>query len=622
MRPGRGWYPTRGTLERAGAEGRRAVSAGFLGHRRALLLLAILACAGLLYPPRWTAAQPTSAAGRALVAASHPLAAEAGAEMLRRGGNAADAAVAVQFALNVVEPQFSGIGGGGFLLLYLARTGQVVVLDGRETAPAAATPDQFLGPDGKPLPFGVAHVQGIAVGVPGTLLNLATAVERYGSLALADTLQPALDLASQGFPVNRFLAADIASARAKLATWPASAAIFLPGGRPLREGDLLRQPDLATTLRLIQQYGPAVLYQGEVGQAIVAAQARRGGRMTMADLAAYAVQERTPVTGTYRGYAVAAVAPPSSGGVALLEMLGMLEPFGLLTSGPNSAAALHLLIEAMHLAYADRGRYLGDPDFVQVPVVGLLDPGYVAARRGLIDPDRASPSPMPGDPWAYQGGRPAALAASPGEDGLHTTHFTVVDGDGNIAAYTTTIEAGWGTGMVVPGYGFLLNNELTDFDFVPGGPNQVEPGKRPRSSMTPTLVFRDGQPVFTLGSPGGATIITTVLQVFLNVVEHGMDLPEAIAAPRIFSASYPSLAWEEGIDPAVLDALRARGHQPAASATVIGSVQAALRGPDGTWVGAADPRREGSVVYVDAPAPQARAGHEPGPSGQGLPGPR
>jgi gamma-glutamyltranspeptidase/glutathione hydrolase len=537
--------------------------------------------------------------GMGLVSASHPLAAEAGAQMLRRGGNAIDAAAATQFALNVVEPQFSGIGGGGFMMVYLAGGGQIIVLDGRETAPAASTPDQFLGPDGRPFPFAAAHVQGTAVGVPGTLLNVATALERFGTMSLAETLEPALDLAENGFPINAFLAADIRSSRGKLAAWPDTAALFLPGGRPLQPGELLRQPDLARTFRLIREGGPDVFYRGEIGQALVATHARRGGRMTMDDLASYQVKEREPIIGGYREYQVAAMPPPSSGGLTLLHMLQLLEPAGLRETGHNTAPTLHLMIEAMRLAYADRGRYMADADFVAVPVRGLLDPAYVESRRALIDPARANPAPEPGDPFAYESASaPPVPASATSEDGLHTTHFVVVDGEGNVVSHTSTIEAAWGTGMVVPGYGFLLNNELTDFDFVPGGPNQVEPGKRPRSSMSPTIVLRDGQPVMALGSPGGPTIITTVMQVLLNVLEHGMDLQAAIDAGRVFSSSYPRLAWEAQLEPGTVEALRALGHAPAAAPTRLGSMQAALRGPSGEWTGGADSRREGTVVYV------------------------
>jgi gamma-glutamyltranspeptidase / glutathione hydrolase len=566
------------------------------------LLLALAAALGILASPL----APARAHGRGpigdgtgLVSAAHPLAAEAGAEMLRRGGTAVDAAAATQFALNVVEPQSSGLGGGGFMLLYLAAADRVVALDGREAAPAAATADQFLGPDGRPLPFEQAHLRGTAVGVPGTLALVAHALERYGSMPLAETLGPALELAEQGFRVDRFLAADLERGRAKLAAWPASAAAFLPDGRAPREGDLLRQPDLAETFRLLQRDGPAAFYAGELAAAIVAAQARRGGRMTPADLAAYRVVERAPVLGSYRGYRIASMPPPSSGGLTLVQLLQLLEPFDLRAGGHNAPRTLHLMVEAMHLAYADRGRYMGDADFVAVPARGLLDPAYVDARRALIDPARANPAPGPGDPFAYE---PAAAvpapAGAPGEDGPHTTHVTIVDGAGNVVSFTTTIEAVWGSGLVVPGYGFLLNNELTDFDFAPGGANQVEPGKRPRSSMTPTIAFRAGQPAFALGSPGGAAIIATVLQVFLNVVEHGLGVQDAIDAGRIFSPSYPTVAWEASLEPTTLAALRALGHVPAVGPAALGAVQAAWRGPGGAWVGGADARRAGTVVYV------------------------
>jgi gamma-glutamyltranspeptidase/glutathione hydrolase len=538
-----------------------------------------------------------------IVAASHPLAAEAGAEMLRRGGNAIDAMAAVQFALNVVEPQFSGIGGGGFLMLYLPDVrSEPIVLDGREAAPAAATADQFLGPDGRPRAFAEAHQQGTAVGVPGTLRNVETALRRFGTLPLSETLQPAIDLAENGFAVNRFLAADIAASQAKLASWPASAAVFLPAGRPLAAGERLRQADLARTLRLIGDEGSDVLYHGEVGQALIAAQAQRGGRMTLDDLAAYEVKERAPVSGAYRGYRVFSMPPPSSGGLTMLQILMLLEPFDLRQTGVNTPESLHLLLEATRLAYADRGRYLGDADLVPVPIHGLINPAYISQRRGLIDRTRANPSPAPGDPWAFEPDARPLVSSAISEDGPHTTHVTIVDAQGNLVAYTTTIEQAWGTGMLVPGYGFLLNNELTDFDFVPGGPNEVAPGKRPRSSMSPTMLFDDRGPYLALGSPGGATIITTVTEVLLNVLEHGLGLQEAIDAPRVASSSFPSFTWEAGVGPSTLEALRTFGHRPAAEPTSIGSVQAALRTPDGSWIGAADRRRAGTVVVVSPAA--------------------
>jgi gamma-glutamyltranspeptidase/glutathione hydrolase len=533
------------------------------------------------------------------VSASHPLGARAGAAILQHGGNAIDAAAAVQFALNVVEPQSSGLGGGSVLMLYLARGERTLILDGRETAPAASTSNQFLARDGNPAPFDEAHLQGTAVGVPGTLRCLAVALERFGTLPLSDTLAPAITLAEEGFPVNRVLAADLATGAEKLATWPSSAAVFLPNGRPMREGDRLRQPDLARTLRLVRDRGPSVFYEGEVGRALVAAQAQRGGRMTMADLAAYRVRERKPLMGGYRGFRIAA-APPPFAGPTLLHLLQLLEPLGLYASGRGTGPTLHLLLEAMRLAYADRTAYLADSDFAPVPVRGLLDPGYLADRRALIDPTHAGPNPSRGDPCLYE---PAARAGyshfQDGEEGPNTTHFVVVDTEGNIVTCSATIEWVWGTGMIVPEYGFLLNNELTDFDFTPGGPNQIAPAKRPGSSMVPTIVFRGNRPHLALGSPGGARIVASVLQVILNLIEHRMGLQEAIDAARVFSNAYPDFSWEAGIPAETLAALRALGHVPAEGPTRLGAVQAALRGPSDNWIGGADPRREGTVIYVE-----------------------
>lgn len=576
-----------------GRAGRRSLATIVAGTLLAFVALAVAATGG-------TGAPSARAAGYGLVSTSHPLAAEAGAEMLRRGGNAIDAAAAAQFALNVVEPQYSGIGGGGFLMLYEARTGRTLALDGRETAPAAATPDQFLDRAGRPLSFGQAHMSGQAVGVPGTIRLLETVLARHGRLSLAETLEPAVDLAEYGFPVNGFLAADIASGWGKLAARPASRAAFLPRGQAPRAGYWLRQPDLAGTFRLLQEQGSAAFYQGEIAGAIVAAVGANGGTMSRADLAGYRVQQRAPVWGDYRGYQIASMPPPSSGGLTLLQTFGLIDGYDLWQYGHNSAPGLHRLIEAMRLAYADRAVYMGDGDFAHVPVRGLLHPDYVAERRASIDPRHANRNPQPGNPYAYEPDAvPTLPPASIGNDGQHTSHLVVVDANGNVVSFTTTIEAAWGTGIVVPGYGFLLNNELTDFDFVPGGANQVEPGKRPRSSMTPTIVFQNGEPVFALGSPGGPTIISTVAQVLLNVLEHGMDVQSAINAPRIYAPEYPSVTWEAGVPPATLRGLRAYGHQPIGGASRLGSVQAALRDANGFWIGGADPRREGTVVYVE-----------------------
>jgi gamma-glutamyltranspeptidase/glutathione hydrolase len=565
--------------------------------------------------------EPVGAAppARGVVAASHPLAAAVGGDVLAAGGNAIDAAAAVQFALNVVEPPMSGIGGGAFIMLWLAEEGRVVVIDGRETAPAASTPDQFLDEAGRPQAHSVATGQGYAVGVPGTLRAFDQALTAYGTIGLADALEPAAALAEDGFPVGPDLARwlrDPATAD-KLKSWPASAEIYFPGtvcpaaGQPvvgtlaacvygdaLDEGDTFANPDLAATLRRIQSDGPAAFYDGPIGQAIVDTVAQRDGRMTRQDLADYAVVEREPITGAYGPYTVYSM-PPPGGGVVVQQILSLVEPFGLGGPGHNSAEALHATVEAMHLAYADRDRYVADPGFVDVPVEGLLSPTYVAERRALIDLNASNPQIEAGDPWAHQGSDgDTPPAPGPTAESGHTTHFVVVDAAGNVASVTTTIESLFGTGMTVPGHGFLLNNELTDFDFTPGGANQVEPGKRPRSSMSPTIVADADRPFLALGSPGGSTIIATVVQALLNDLEHGLALPAVVDAPRVYSASYPGLLWEDGIVPPVLDAMAARGHEPAAGPSVLGDVQAARRGADGLWQPEADHRREGGVAVV------------------------
>jgi gamma-glutamyltranspeptidase/glutathione hydrolase len=581
---------------------------------------------------------PTQAAWAAsstgVVAVSHPLAAAAGARMLAKGGNAVDAAAAVQFALNVVEPQSSGIGGGGFMLIHLAATGETVIVDSRERAPAAASPDMFA-PDGRAMAFPLASTSGVAVGVPGTLLGVATALSRWGSLPLAETLQPAIALAEGGFRVNRFLADDIANDHGRTQIHPETAAIFRPGGVALVEGDWLVQPDLAKTLKLIAADGPPAFYRGPIAPAIVAAQQRaRGelaqagrGRMTLDDLARYRVAIREPLIGHYRDYRLATMPPPSSGGITLLQMLALLEslPLGDTNQGYGygSPKTLHAMIEAMRLAFADRALWIGDDDGVALPPLrGLLHPDYLATRAALIRPEARMATPSAGDPLPWVSGETKPPGPSNAAlESPNTTHFSIIDGLGNVVSYTSTIESTWGSGITVPGYGFLLNNQLTDFNFTPAanratgntGANDVAPGKRPRSSMAPTLLLKAGQPVAAFGSPGGATIINSVLNVTLNLVDHGMPPQRAIDAARL-SVTDPSgrIVCEGGGDfmlpgftIAAQDALRQLGHLlPGAAATdgcrdTTGSVQAvfvdaAAKAPDG----AADPRREGTVIRV------------------------
>jgi len=574
---------------------------------------------------------------KGVVSVSHPLAAEAGARMLEKGGKAIDAAAAISFALNVVEPNFSGIGGGGFMMVYWAKTGETFIVDSRERAPAAATPNMF-SPSGPALNFTLASSSGIAVGVPGTLAGIDYSLKHWGKKKLKETLEPAIDLAENGFPINRFLAGAISGDGGRTSFQPETAAIFRPGGVPLTEGALLVQPDLAKTFKLIAKHGAKVFYEGEIAAAIVDAQKRTRttvaadgvGRMSLADLANYEVAVRQPLSGNYRGWTLASMSPPSSGALTVLQMLQMVEGFpmsnaglGFGFGGPNT---LHVMIEAMRLAFADRAVWMGDEDFVYVPKKGLLNPSYVATRSGMINLGSRMATPTAGNPLPYDMAglntkvQLAAIPLEPERDS-HTTHFSVVDKEGNVVSYTTTIEAGWGTGITVPGYGFLLNNELTDFNFVPTfnastgnpGANDVAPNKRPRSSMAPSILFKDGKPFAAYGSPGGATIINSVFNITLNLIDHGMTIQEAINAPRLSVTSAAGTASCEGtadfIEPritvATQNALRALGHTGLGAVdsdgctASIGSVQiVAIDLETGLQYGAADPRREGTVINL------------------------
>ena len=601
---------------------------------------------GIVLPPATEAVPPAPAwDGVAykggVVSVSHPLAAQAGADVLARGGNAIDAAAAIQFMLNVVEPQFSGIGGGGFMMVHLARHQRTFAIDAREKAPAAATPTQFVLTGVAPADrFTIASTSGLAVGVPGTLAALDTALRHWGTLSLREAAAPAIGVAENGFRINRFLAANILGDGGRTSFQPETAALFRPGGVALKEGDLLVQADLAKTLRLIARHGPDVFYKGEVARAIVAAQQRSRtpaptqfegvGRMTAQDLANYRVVIREPVKVDYRGWTVAAMAPPSSGGLTVGQMLLMLQRFPLGDAaqgyGFGSPNTLHVMAEAMRLAFADRAVWMGDEDFVPVPKAGLLNPDYVATRSVMINPTVRMATPAAGNPLPYDtamlGDKKTQLTPHHGEEEhrpSHTTHFSVVDKWGNVVSYTTTIEATWGTGITVPGYGFLLNNELTDFNFDPTrnpatgnpGANDVAANKRPRSSMAPALVFKGREPVAAYGSPGGSTIINSVFNVTLNLIDHGMSIQQAINAPRLSVTSATGGVSCEGVEAfqqpkfsiATQDVLRSLGHLLPGLAgsngctAAIGSVQGVvidLR--SGRQYGGADPRREGTVI--------------------------
>lgn len=573
---------------------------------RAALVLALLAPLAAaqerpVQPEATTAiaSRERSRATEFMVAAAHPLAAQAGYDVLAAGGSAADAAVAVQAMLGLVEPQSSGLGGGGFLLYWDAETRSLTSYDGRETAPLAAGPDYWLGPEGKPVGFWEAVVGGRSVGTPGTVRLLEAVHARYGRLPWAEPFAPAIETAEQGFAVSQRLAAAIAEAEAQgLGAFPATRDYFFDAaGAPLAEGATLANPDYAATLRRIAAEGAAAFHEGAIAADIAAATRTEvnPGLLSEADLAAYAVKERPPVCAAYRDWEVCGMGPPSSGGLAVGQILGILESFGLATPQSNLNPD-QLLIEAARLAFADRGLYVADPDFVDVPTGGLLDPVYLAGRAALVDPGAAAGSVAPGRPPWDEGGLRAPDQDRP-EFG--TTHFVVVDAAGDVVSATTSIETGFGSRVMTNG--FLLNNQLTDFAFAPEAEgakvaNRVEGGKRPRSSMAPTIVFRDGEPVLALGSPGGARIIPYVAQALIGVLDLGLDPQAAIDRPHVANRG-TSLTADVEAGPEALArvaALRAFGY--AAEAGDLNSgLHAILIGEDGL-VGAADKRREGLAL--------------------------
>ena len=530
-----------------------------------------------------------------MVAAQEKHAARVGVEILRQGGNAVDAAVAVGFAMAVTHPQAGNIGGGGFMLVHLAGSNKTIAIDYRETAPAAMTRGVFLDEKGEADPR-KSRDSALGVGVPGTVAGLALAHERYGSgrFTLAQLIAPAVRLAREGFAVEDDLADSLPRAQPRLARWPSTARIFLKGdGTPLARGDTLVQGELASSLETVAAGGPRAFYDGPLAEKVVAAVSQSGGIMTRDDLKTYRAIERPVVRGTYRGHDIASMPPPSSGGVHLIQILNILEGFPLRDLGAESAATLHLMIEAMKPAYADRAEFLGDPDVVKVPVAGLISKRYAAEQRKAIDPDRARPADAikPGTPAAYESD--------------NTTHFSVIDAQGNAVANTYTLNFSYGLGLVADGTGILLNNELDDFAAKAGAPNAYGlvggdanapgPGKRPLSSMSPTIMFRDGRVMLVTGTPGGSRIITTVLQVILNVVDHQMNIAEAVAAPRIHHQWLPDRVFaERGLSPDTVRLLEAKGHRIVTTATS-GSANSILVTPDGL-TGAADPRQRGTAA--------------------------
>jgi len=562
---------------------------------RALVVVLALMPPALAEPPVMPPAAPLVHAAHGMVASEEAVATRVGVDMLRQGGNAVDAAVAVAFALAVTWPEAGNLGGGGFMLVHQAETGDTVAIDYRERAPGAADRDMFLDDDGIPVDAR-SRSYGLAVGVPGTVAGLALALERYGTISLAETLAPAIRLASDGIAVTPALAQSLAGSRARLARWPASARIFLhPDGEPYVAGETLVQADLAHTLRLIADQGPQAFYTGPVAESIAAAVAGAGGVMTDSDLADYRAQVREPIIGHYRGVTIRSMPPPSSGGVHLVQMLNILEGYPIAALGHNTAPTIHRMAEAMTRAYADRSRYLGDSDFVDVPVARLTDKAYAAELRASIDPKRATPAD-----------RVAPEAVPPPAESPDTTHFSVVDRAGNAVSNTTTLNFNYGIGLVAAGTGVLLNNEMDDFAARPGAanafgliggvPNEVAPGKRPLSSMTPTIVFRDNRPFLVTGSPGGSRIITTVLQIILNVIDHDMTVAEATDAVRVHHQWQPDRLYvEPGLDATTIRQLEAMGHVVDIGG-FMGSTQSILITDDGGLTGASDVRRPGGLT--------------------------
>jgi gamma-glutamyltranspeptidase/glutathione hydrolase len=555
---------------------------------RPIFLLAALVVS-LVPSGRLQARQPVHAR-HAMVVSRETHATDAGVAVLRAGGNAVDAAVAVGFALAVTHPSAGNIGGGGFMLIRLAG-GATTFLDFRERAPGKASRDMYLGPDGKPTQDSVTGYR--ASGVPGTVRGFETAWRKYGRKQWAELVAPAIELASKGFPVSYGLATSLRSAARRMEAFPESKRVFLNGGKFYEMGDNFVQPDLAATLSRIAAQGAKDFYEGETARKLAKAMAENGGTITLDDLKNYTVVERKPLTGQYHGYDIITAPPSSSGGIGILQMLGMLEGTGYEKGGAGSASEIHWTAEAMRRYFADRAQYLGDADFVKVPIAGMLDRDYIAGLRKTIDPEKATPS--------SQGG----AGDPPGYESSETTHYSIVDAEGNAVSVTYTLNNSYGSAVTAPGLGFLLNDEMDDFAAKPGSPNMfglvqgeanaIQPNKRPLSSMTPTIVLRNGKLYLVVGSPGGPTIITAVLETIQNVLDFGMNIQDAVDWPRFHHQWMPDKLYiEPGISPDTIALLKARGYDVEIRRSM-GEVAAIL--VNGDWLqGAADPRSEGRAA--------------------------
>jgi len=542
--------------------------------------LPLLLCLALVLPavaPVEATRQPVRAR-HGMAVAMESIATDVGVRVLQKGGNAVDAAVAVGFALAVTHPFAGNIGGGGYMLIRLA-DGRTTFIDFRERAPETATRDMYLDAQGNPTKDSIEGWR--SSGVPGSVRGFAMANTKYGTRTWADNLAPAVELATKGYPVSYALAEGLKGSRS-LAADPESKRIFQRDGRFFDVDETLVQPELGRTLQRIATNGPNEFYEGDTAKRLAEEMAKHGGLISLADLKDYTAVERTPLQATYKNYTVITAPPSSSGGIALLEMLGILDGTGYEKGGPGSASAIHYITESMRRAYADRNEYIGDPDFVKVPIAGLLDTGYLAKLRATIDPVKATPS------VEVKPGQPA------GVEKMETTHYSVVDAAGNAVAVTYTLNGGYGNGITVPGLGFLLNNEMDDFSAKPGvanmfglvqgARNAIAPGKRPLSSMTPTILLKDGQLFMTVGAPGGSRISTAVLQVILNVVDFGMNIQDAIDAPRVHHQWMPDrLSLERAISPDTVALLKSRGYDVDYNAGVVLAQTAAIVS-DGGWL--------------------------------------
>jgi gamma-glutamyltranspeptidase/glutathione hydrolase len=554
-------------------------------------LLALLVLAGLLSSILQGASPQPVHARNGMVVSVEENASRAGMEVLRAGGNAIDAAVATGLALAVTHPTAGNIGGGGFMLIRF-RDDRATFIDFRERAPAAASRNMYLDAQGNS--NGESLVGPRASGVPGSVAGFEYARAKYGTMKWADLVMPAEKLAGEGFALNYETAQSLSGATRQLGRFPESKRVFLREGG-YQWGDVFAQKDLAATLATLRKNGPRDFYDGEIARKLDAFMKSAGGTITIDDLRNYKVKEREVLRGTYRGYEIVTSPPPSSGGVAMIEMLNILEGVPLKDSGPQSATSIHWVTEAMRRAFADRAEFLGDPDFAKMPVKGLIDKKYAAALRALIDPARASKSEM------VRAGNPAPYESE------ETTHYTIVDKDGTAVSVTYTLNGGYGSGVTAAGLGFLLNNEMDDFTVKPGAPNgygvlqseanTIAPGKTPLSSMVPTVVTKDGKLVLVLGSPGGPTIINTVMNTIINFIDFGMNVQRSVDAPRFHHQWMPDrLVMEPGFSPDTIDLLKARGHTVDVRGAIGDCHAIAIDPKTGELLGAADPRSGGKAV--------------------------